>query len=70
MPSQIFTMDDTGLYASWEDNNDAAYVCLFIPGIGQVKMTLAKAEEVSDSIARQAEYGRWAVMEKKQELNN
>lgn len=57
----VFSSEDTAFYTSWQ--SDKGIVVLHIPGIGEIRMTLAKAEEISASIARQAEYGRWNAME-------
>ena len=62
MPDHIFDIEDTSLYTSWTPENDGI-VIIYIPGIGTVKMTPAKAEEMSRDLARQAEYGRWYAME-------
>ncbi len=62
VPSQVFTTDDTSLYATWH-KEDGGVVCLYVPGVGAVRMSLAKAEELGADISRQAEYGRWAAME-------
>ena len=61
--SRLFTTEDTTLYPSWQ-KEEGGIVILFIPGIGEVRMTLDKADEVSEDLARQAEYGRWYVTEK------
>lgn len=55
MLSQVFDTDETALYASWQKDG---IVLLYIPGISVIQMTLAKAEEISADIARQAEFGR------------
>lgn len=60
----IFNKDDTTLYTSWEPRN-GGIVIIHIPGVGEIRMTLAKAEEISADLARQAEYARWAALEKK-----
>lgn len=60
---KTFSIEDTALYTSWEPGDDI--IVLHIPGIGDLKMTLAKANEISADIARQVEYGRWYVMEKR-----
>lgn len=60
MITRVFNSHDTGLYSTWR-TEDSGIVCLVIPEIGEVRMTLAKAEDVSDSLARQAEYGRRAA---------
>lgn len=62
MPDQVFGREDTALYATWH-RESGGIVSLVVPGIGEVKMTLAKAEEISADIARQVEYGRWHAME-------
>lgn len=70
MLSQVFSREDTTLYTSWL-RDDGGVVILHIPGIGEVRMTLAKAEEISADMARQAEYGRWDAMEiRHEEVNN
>ena len=58
----VFDIEDTALYTSWQQEN-GGIVVIHIPGVGELKMTLAKAEEVSRDLARQAEYGRWYAME-------
>ncbi len=63
MLSRVFDHHDTTLYASRED--DRGIVTLFIPEMGELRMSLAKAEDIAADIARQAEYGRWAAIEKK-----
>ena len=62
MADDIFDKFDTSLYTSWKPEHGGVVV-VHIPGIGELKMTLAKAEEISADIARQAEYGRWYAME-------
>lgn len=64
MDDNVFSKDDTTLYTSWEPR-DGGIVIIHIPGVGEIRMTLAKAEEISADLARQAEYGRWAAIEKK-----
>ena len=61
---RIFDREDTALYTSWQSENGGT-VSLFVPGVGEIKMTLAKAEEISRDLARQAEYGRWHAIEKR-----
>lgn len=62
MSDQTFSTEDTALYTSWQRENGGV-VIMHIPGIGELKMTLGKAEEISRDLARQAEYGRWYAME-------
>lgn len=62
MLSRVFDKEDTALYSTWQ-KEEGGIVILFVPGIGEVRMTLAKAEEVSADLARHAEYGRWAAIE-------
>ncbi len=75
MISDVFDRTDTALYTTWSREN-GGIVSLLIPGVGEIRMTLAKAEEISADLARQAEYGRWAAMEdrhneqKKQSIYN
>jgi hypothetical protein len=61
---RVFSRQDTALYTSWKPEN-GGIVILYIPGVGELKMTLEKAEEISGDLARQAEYGRWHAMEKR-----
>lgn len=65
----VFSREDTAFYTSWQPDN-GGIVILHIPGIGEVRMTLAKAEEISADIARQAEYGRWHAMENRKGKND
>jgi hypothetical protein len=60
----VFSTEDTALYTSW-DREHGGIVVLHIPGVGEIRMTLAKAEEISADLAREAEYGRWYAMEKR-----
>jgi hypothetical protein len=62
--TQVFSREDEAMYATWH-REDGGIVCLYVPGVAAVKMTLAKAEEISAELARQAEYGRWAASQKK-----
>jgi hypothetical protein len=64
MSNNIFTTEDTALYAIWKPENGGVVV-LFIPGVGELQMTFAKAEDLAQDIARQAEYGRWYAMEER-----
>ena len=64
MLSRVFTKEDTTLYTTWQ-SEDGGIVIIFVPGIGEVRMTLAKAEEIAHDLARQAEYGRWYAIEEK-----
>lgn len=67
MLSQIFTIEDTALYTTWH-LEDGGIVSILVPGIGEIRMTLEKAEELSKDLARQAEYGRWAKIEKQHDV--
>lgn len=60
MLSDVFSTEDTSLYTTWHREN-GGIVSLLIPGIGEIRMTLAKAEDIGHSLLRQAEYGRWAA---------
>lgn len=60
MITKVFGIHNTSLYSAWHREN-GGIVSLVIPEVGEVRMTLAKAEEISESLARQAEYGRWAA---------
>jgi len=60
----IFTIADTSLYASWEPHEGGIAV-LHIPGVGVINMSLEKAEEISEDLARQVQYGRWHAMEER-----
>ena len=62
MANDIFDKFDTSLYTSWKPEHGGV-VIVHIPGVGELKMTLAKAEEISADLARQAAYGRWHAME-------
>jgi hypothetical protein len=62
MITDVFSTEDTALYSTWRLEN-GGIVCLIIPGVGEIRMTLGKAEEISRDLARQAEYGRWHAME-------
>ena len=64
MLSRVFTKEDTTLYTTWQ-SEDGGIVIIFVPGIGEVRMTLAKAEEIAQDLARQAEYGRWHEIEER-----
>lgn len=64
--SRVFDREDTTLYSTWQPE-EGGIVILFVPGIGEIRMTLAKAEEVSADLARNAEYGRWDAMEEAHE---
>jgi hypothetical protein len=64
LSDKIFSRDDTSLYTSWEEE-DGGIVVLHIPGVCEIKMTLAKAHEISQDLARQTDYGRWNAMEKR-----
>ena len=57
MLSRIFNSHDMDLYSELHSEN-SGIVTIVIPEIGKVQMSLAKAEDLSQSIARQAEYGR------------
>lgn len=65
MLSPIFTLEDRTVYTTW-DKEEGGIVILFIPGIGEIRFTLGKAEEIAESMARQVEYGRWNAMEERQ----
>lgn len=60
-----FSTDDTALYTSWRPETEDGVIVMHIPGVGELKMTLPKAKEISRDLARQAEYGRWFAMEKR-----
>lgn len=62
MITDVFSTEDTSLYSTWH-KEDGGIVSLLVPGVGEIRMTLAKAEDIGNSILRQAEYGRWAAME-------
>lgn len=68
MLSRVFTTDDTTIYATWQ-KEEGGIVVLFVPGIGEIRMTLDKADEIADEIKRQSEYGRWNAMEEKHNSN-
>lgn len=61
MITRVFGHNDTNLYSTWH-SEDGGIVCLVVPDVGEVRMSLAKAEEIAASIARQAEYGRFAAI--------
>lgn len=54
---RVFDSHDTELRSKWQ-LDDSGIVTLVIPELGEIRMSLAKAEDLSASIARQAEYGR------------
>lgn len=60
MITKIFETQDTDFYSRWH-LEDGGIVCLVVPNVGEIRMSLAKAEDIAESIARQAEYGRWAA---------
>lgn len=60
MITPVFNDHDTNFYSTWRSEN-SGIVCLIVPGVGEVRMSLSKAEEIADSLKRQAEYGRWAA---------
>lgn len=59
MITQVFCSHDTDLYSTWHFE-DGGTVSLVVPGVGEIRMSLAKAEDISASLQRQAEYGRRA----------
>lgn len=59
MITKVFGFQDTDLYSTWR-YEDGGIVCLVVPDVGEIRMSLAKAEEIAASLARQAEYGREA----------
>jgi hypothetical protein len=65
--TKIFDREDTHLYSTWHVEA-GGIVELLIPmddgDVLGVRMTLAKAEEISNSIMQHAQYGRWYAMEK------
>lgn len=60
MITSVFDKHDTNLYATWH-MEDGGVVCVVIPDVGELRMTLAKAEELSADIAAKAEYGRFSA---------
>ena len=62
MLSQVFTKDDHTLYTTWS-KEEGGIIILVVPGVGEIRMTLEKATEISDDMARQAEYARWDAIE-------
>lgn len=60
MITRVFDSHDTDLYSTWH-REDGGVVCLVVPELGEIRMSLAKAEDISESLGRQAEYGRWAA---------
>lgn len=62
MITDVFDKEDTSLYVTWR-YEAGGIVSLLVPSVGEIRMTLAKAEEISADLARQAEYGRWYAME-------
>lgn len=60
LSDRLFTTKDTALYSSCR--RDQGIVVLHIPGVGDLPMSLAKAEEISADLARQAAYGREAAL--------
>lgn len=63
MAYRVFDSHDTDLYSTWHLEN-GGIVEIIIPDQESLKMSLAKAEDMAASIARQAEYGRWAASRK------
>lgn len=66
--TDVFGKEDTSLYSTWR-YEDGGIVSLIVPDVGEIRMTLEKAEEISDGLARQAEYGRWANRRKNHQHN-
>lgn len=60
MITEVFTSQDTGLYSTWHAE-DSGIVSIVVPNVGEIRMSLAKAEDLAQSIERQAEYGRMAA---------
>lgn len=60
MITRVFDSHDTELYSTWHVE-DGGVVCLVIPDVGELRMSLAKAEDISKSLALHAEYGRQAA---------
>lgn len=60
MITEVFQSHDTELYSTWH-SEDGGVVCLVVPDVGEIRMSIAKAEDIAESIARQAEYARWVA---------
>lgn len=60
MITPVFGTKDTELYSTWH-LEDGGIVSLVVPDVGEIRMTLAKAEEIAKSIEVQASYGREAT---------
>lgn len=63
---RVFNSHDTDLHTKGEPNSGV--VTLVIPGVGELRMSLAKAEDIAASMERQAEYGRKAAEPKKDRM--
>jgi hypothetical protein len=59
MITRIFDSHDTGLHSTWHLDN-GGIVSLIVPDVGEIRMSLAKAEDLAISIARHVMYGRAA----------
>lgn len=60
MITPVLGITDEGLYATWR-MEEGGLVSLVVPDVGEVRMTLDKAQAIGASLLRQAEYGRWAI---------
>jgi hypothetical protein len=60
MITKVFDSHDTELYSTWHIE-DGGIVSLVVPDVGEIRMSLAKAEEISASLAYHAKYGREAA---------
>lgn len=63
MLSRVFTTDDTTLYSTW-CREEGGIVILFVPGVGEVRMSYDKAAEIAEDLKDKVNYGRWDAIEK------
>lgn len=61
--TRLFDREDTNLHSTWT-LEESGIVSLIIPELGELRMTLAKAEEIALQINRNAEFGRRAAWER------
>jgi hypothetical protein len=60
MITKVFDSHDTELYSTWHFE-EGGIISLVVPDVGEIRMTLAKAEELVASLSRNAQYGRNAA---------
>lgn len=69
MITKVFDRSDNELYTTWH-MEDGGVVCLVVPGVGEVRMTAAKAEEISGTMKMHAEYTRMAMGDTDEQNSN